>query len=56
MREQDRFKNILEKMIKETENHKIKSSQELIQALIYELTSGHMIIEKSGNTETELVN
>ncbi|WP_176555884.1 hypothetical protein [Virgibacillus ndiopensis] len=37
MGEQERYKKMLKKMIDETENFKIQSSEELIQALIYEL-------------------
>ncbi|GAB3056852.1 hypothetical protein [Virgibacillus ainsalahensis] len=39
MNEQERYKNLLKKMIDETENYNIKSSQELIQTLIKELTN-----------------
>ncbi|WP_188454149.1 hypothetical protein [Virgibacillus oceani] len=37
MGEQERYKKVLRKMIDETENFKIQSSEELIKALIHEL-------------------
>ncbi|WP_175631917.1 hypothetical protein [Virgibacillus siamensis] len=37
MVEQERFKHMLKKMIEDTENAKFQSSEELIQALVYEL-------------------
>ncbi|MFC2947272.1 hypothetical protein [Virgibacillus sediminis] len=39
MGEQERYKNLLRRVIDETENYKIKSSQELIQTLIKELSN-----------------
>lgn len=39
MREQERYKVMLEKLIADTENEKIQSSEELIQLLINELKS-----------------
>lgn len=40
MGEQEKYKNILKKVIDETENHRIQSSEELIQLLIHELKNG----------------
>ena len=37
MGEQERYKNMLKKLITETENEKIQSTEELIQMLISEL-------------------
>lgn len=37
MHEQEKYKNMLKKMIDETENHKIQTSEELIQLLISEI-------------------
>ncbi|MFC3041513.1 hypothetical protein ACFOGI_14805 [Virgibacillus xinjiangensis] len=39
MGEQERYKHLLKKVIDETENSKIKSSQELVQTLIRELSN-----------------
>ncbi|MBM7600525.1 hypothetical protein JOC34_002936 [Virgibacillus halotolerans] len=39
MGEQERYKVMLEKLIADTENEKIQSSEELIQLLINELKS-----------------
>ncbi|MGP4105590.1 hypothetical protein [Virgibacillus sp. L01] len=49
MVEQERYKNMLKKMIDETENSKFQSSEELIQALIQELTNGKSIHKKISN-------
>ncbi|MFD2629181.1 hypothetical protein [Oceanobacillus kapialis] len=38
MLEQEKFKTMLKKVIQDTENQNIQSSQEMIQALINELT------------------
>ncbi|WP_284139252.1 MULTISPECIES: hypothetical protein [unclassified Virgibacillus] len=38
MSEREYYKHVLQKVIAETENEKIKTSEELIQALIFELT------------------
>ncbi|WP_198029983.1 hypothetical protein [Oceanobacillus manasiensis] len=43
MVEQEKFKLMLSKVIHETENHHIKSSQEMIQTLINELTHETLI-------------
>lgn len=43
MVEQERYKDMLKKMIEETENEKFQSSEELIKALIHELTNGNPI-------------
>lgn len=40
MGEQEQYKNILQKVISDTESSKINSSQELIQMLVKELTGG----------------
>ncbi|GGN53600.1 MULTISPECIES: hypothetical protein [Oceanobacillus] len=39
MGEQERYKNMLRKIIDETENEKIQTSEELIRTLINELTT-----------------
>lgn len=39
MSEQEKYKNMLRRVIEETESHKIKSSQELVQTLVSELTN-----------------
>jgi len=39
MIEQEKYKKILRKMIDDTENHKINTSEELIQLLITELST-----------------
>lgn len=39
MVEQERFKDMLKKMIEDTENAKFKSTEELIQALVHELST-----------------
>ncbi|WP_174614287.1 hypothetical protein [Virgibacillus ihumii] len=41
MVEQERFKHMLKKLIEETENAKFQSSEELINALIHELSAGN---------------
>ncbi|HLR62359.1 MAG TPA: hypothetical protein VK097_07945 [Lentibacillus sp.] len=38
MAEQERYKNLMEKLIKETENAKIQTAEELIQKLVSELS------------------
>lgn len=40
MVEQEHFKNMLEKMIEETENDQFESTEQLVQALIQELKHG----------------
>ncbi|SDQ24894.1 hypothetical protein [Virgibacillus salinus] len=49
MVEQERYKNMLKRMIDETENLKFQSSEELIQALIQELTNGKTNTNKVSN-------
>lgn len=49
MREQEKYKHMMKKVIDQTENHKIQSSEELIQLLINELTNGTDI---KGNIQT----
>lgn len=38
MKEQEQYKKMLKKMIDATENNKIKTTEEMIQTLIFELT------------------
>lgn len=38
MSEQERYKNMLRRLIDETESHKIQTSKELVQSLVNELT------------------
>ncbi|GGK02935.1 hypothetical protein GCM10007063_26490 [Lentibacillus kapialis] len=38
MAEQDRYKYLMEKLIKETENAKIQSAEEMIQKMVRELS------------------
>lgn len=38
MKEQEKYKNMLKKVIAATEDNKIKTTDEVIQTLIYELT------------------
>lgn len=39
MKEQEQFKKMLKRVIDATENDKIRTSEELIQTLIFELTN-----------------
>ncbi|MFC4557539.1 hypothetical protein ACFO3D_04875 [Virgibacillus kekensis] len=41
MVEQERYKDMLKKMIEETEKDKFQSSEEVIKALVTELTRGN---------------
>ncbi|WP_205520058.1 hypothetical protein [Virgibacillus doumboii] len=43
MVEQEHYKNMLKKMIEDTENAKFESTEELVQALIQELKHGSPI-------------
>ncbi|MBU5267163.1 hypothetical protein [Virgibacillus proomii] len=45
MGEQEKYKNLLRKVIQETENHKIQTSEEMVKTLIKELQSSAL-----GNT------
>lgn len=45
MGEQEKYKNLLRKVIQETENHKIQTSEEMVKTLIKELQSNAL-----GNT------
>ncbi|MGM8364574.1 hypothetical protein ACLIBG_03725 [Virgibacillus sp. W0181] len=47
MKEQEKLKKMLRKLINDTESCKIKSSDEMIEALIYELTSDTAVHSKS---------
>ncbi|WP_199794669.1 hypothetical protein [Lentibacillus sp. Marseille-P4043] len=47
MGEQEQYKMMLKKMIDQTENFKIQSSEELIQALVKELTRSTIVSENS---------
>ncbi|WP_175284971.1 hypothetical protein [Lentibacillus jeotgali] len=38
MAEQERYRHLMEKLIKETENAKIQSAEEMIQKLVSELS------------------
>ncbi|MBD1223194.1 hypothetical protein [Virgibacillus halodenitrificans] len=46
MLEQEKYKDMLKKVIDETENHTIKNSEQLIQMLVSELKHGCMIGEQ----------
>lgn len=47
MKEQEKLTNMLQKLIKETEACKIKTSDEMIQALIHELNNSTSITSRS---------
>lgn len=47
MREQEQYKKMLEKIINETENFKIQSTEELIQVLITELAQFNPLAQKA---------
>ncbi|WP_197046561.1 hypothetical protein [Oceanobacillus salinisoli] len=47
MGEQEKYKRMLKRLIDETENHQIKSAEELIQKLVKELSNQKL----SGNTQ-----
>ncbi|GAB4072964.1 hypothetical protein GCM10028778_06240 [Barrientosiimonas marina] len=38
MADQEQYKNLMQKMIQETENHRIQSAEEMIQKLVSELS------------------
>lgn len=46
MREQEKYKKMLKKMIDQTESNKIQSSDQLIQALINEITHSNLLVNK----------
>jgi len=43
--EQEKYKLMLKKVIEDTESHKIKTTEEIIQRLVYELTSSNVLKE-----------
>lgn len=47
MSEREHFKRVLEKVINDTENNRIQTSKELIEALIYELSNIEKLVTKS---------
>lgn len=47
MGEQEKYKRLLKNLIDETENHKIKSAEELIQKLVKELGNTQLYTEKT---------
>lgn len=47
MGEQEKYKRLLKNLIDETENHKIKSAEELIQKLVKELGTNKLYTEKT---------
>ncbi|MBY7144123.1 hypothetical protein KFZ56_13910 [Virgibacillus sp. NKC19-3] len=51
MSEQEKYKNMLKKLIDETESHKIRSSKELVQSLVNELTH-HTSGKTNSTTQT----
>lgn len=51
MKEQEQYKNLLKKLINETENFKIQSSEELIQTLVNELAKFNPIASKANNIQ-----
>ncbi|WP_198020896.1 hypothetical protein [Virgibacillus alimentarius] len=55
MGEQEQYKKILKKIIKETESFKIQSSEELIQSLVNELGQFNKMVNKSNNIQTNSV-
>ncbi|HLR65647.1 hypothetical protein [Virgibacillus alimentarius] len=55
MGEQEQYKKILKKIIKETESFKIQSSEELIQSLVHELGQFNKMVNKSNNIQTNSV-
>ena len=46
MGEQEKYKKMLKKMIEQTERNKIQSSDQLIQALINEITHSNLLVNK----------
>ncbi|CDQ38989.1 MULTISPECIES: hypothetical protein [Virgibacillus] len=42
MGEQEKYKNLLRKVIQETENHKIQTSEEMVKALVHELGNNQL--------------
>lgn len=53
MVEQERFKTMLKKMVEETENAKFQSSDELIKALIDELTNGKSVADNNSGIQAK---
>lgn len=51
--EQERYKILLKKMIDQTENFKFQSSEELIQALVDELTKNRFFSDGALNTNVK---
>ncbi|MFD1039953.1 hypothetical protein ACFQ3N_16395 [Virgibacillus byunsanensis] len=55
MVEQEIYKNMLKKVIDETESFKIQSSEELIQALINEITDSSSKTRKNRSFQTKSI-
>lgn len=45
MEKQQQYKRILQKIINETEQKKIKTSNELVQALKFEIKHSHLLVD-----------
>nr|WP_200862562.1 hypothetical protein [Priestia megaterium] len=52
MGEQEKYKNLLKKVIKETEDHKIKSTEEMVRALVNELGNSSMPSAAGGKSQS----
>jgi mRNA-degrading endonuclease YafQ of YafQ-DinJ toxin-antitoxin module len=51
MGEQEQYKQLLKKIIKEAENMKIQSSEEIIQTLVNELANLNPVAAKAGSLQ-----
>lgn len=54
-KEQEQYKRLLKKVIRETESLKIQSSEELIQALVQELSQFNPLSNKANSIQTNSI-